>query len=183
MENSQEVTSGQTNRASRSSHGRQLQLGHRLSIIILAALGAVFGPFLGMALASQPEVTAPTAQQFFSTYYSHVTQPGDRKLLYRKDIAPGYNRSIHSDWRKYNEWWSTWKQVDIEQVKSAAGNPMEFNIWLRYYPVHGQPLSEEDGFTLACRGFWASLEARIPALGCPVNQIQFQSQLFINVIN
>lgn len=134
-----------------------------------------------MALASQPQVTTSTAQQFFDTYYSHVTQPGDRELLFRMDMAPRYNESIHSDWYKFNEWWSIWKQVDVEQVESVPGNPMEFNAWLKYYPLHGQPLTEEDGFTLACRGFWASLEARIPALGCPVSHIRFQSQLFVTV--
>jgi hypothetical protein len=40
--------------------------------------------------------------------------------------------------------------------------------------------SEEDDFTLVCSGLWASLEARIPALGCPVNHIQIQSQLSAN---
>lgn len=82
-----------------------------------------------------------------------------------------------SDWEEYSNWWKNWKQVDVRKVESDPNNPLEFIVWLAYYQVHGHSSSEEDDFTVVCSSFWASVEARIPALGCSVNRIQIQSQL------
>lgn len=169
--------------ASRQSGGRRLQLWRRFSVIILAVVSAASTSFCGVVFVSQPQVPTLTAQEFFSDYYRQVTQAGDRKALYREDLTPNFKSSIISDWQDYNNWWKGWNQVAVEQVESDSGNPLEFNVWLRYYSVHGQLTAEEDGFTLVCSGFWASLEARMPALGCPAGHLQFQSQLFKREIN
>ena len=169
--------SGQANRASGQSRERQLRRRRKLSLKILAVVSAAATPFLGVVLVSQPQVPTPTAQEFFDNYYNQVTQADYRKVLYREDLTRDFQESVGSDWEDYSNWWKTWKQVDVRKVESDPDNPLEFNVWLRYYPVRGQPESEEDDFTLICSGFWVSLEARIPALGCSVNHIQIQSQL------
>lgn len=131
-----------------------------------------------MILLAQPQALAPTAQEFFDSYYREVTQADLRKVLYNEDLTPDFRESPGSDWHDYNSWWELWEQVVVKKVESQPGNSLNFSVWLKYYPIHGRPISEEDSFTLVCSTFWASLEARIPALGCPANHLQFQSQLF-----
>jgi hypothetical protein len=138
-------------------------------------------PFSGVVLVSQPQVPTATVQEFFDNYYSQVTQAGYRKVLYHGDLTRDFRESMGSGWEDYSNWWKAWKQVDVRKVESNPDNPLEFNVWLTYYPARGQPNSEEDDFTLVCSGFLASLEARIPALGCSVNHIQIQSQLPISL--
>jgi len=167
---------GKPNHTSGQSSERRVRR-RKLSLRIPAIISAVATPFLGVILVSQAQVSASTAQKFFDSYYSQVTQADHRKVLYREDLARHFQDSAGSDWEDYSSWWETWKQVDVRKVESDPQNPMEFNVWLTYYSVHGHSKSEEDDFTLACSGFWASLEARIPALGCSVNHIQIQSQL------
>lgn len=146
--------------------------------IVSAAATALFG----VVLVSQPQATASTAQQFFDNYYRQATQADGRKALYHEDLTPAFRESPGSDWHDYNSWWELWKQVDVKKVESDPGNSLEFNVWLEYYPTRGQPTSEEDSFSLSCTTFWASLEARIPALGCPANHLQFESQLYTSMI-
>ena len=169
--------SGQANHASGQGRGRQPQRRRKLSLKILAVISAAATPFFGVVLVSQPQVPTASAQEFFDNYYSQVTQADHRKVLYREDLTRGFRESVGSDWEDYSNWWETWKQVDVRKVESDPDNPLEFNVWLTYYSAGGHSNSEEDDFTLVCSGFWASLGARIPALGCSVSHIQIQSQL------
>jgi len=182
MDRMVDATSGQANSASRQSRGHGLRLWRRLSITFLAVVSTAAAPFLSVVFVSQPQVPASTAQEFFYNYYRQVTRADDRERLYREDLTRYFDESIGLDWQSYNNWWNGWKQVDVKRIESDSGNPLGFNVWLSYYPAHGQPTSEEDGFTLACSGFWASLEARIPALGCPVGHLRFQSQIFVSEV-
>jgi hypothetical protein len=182
MEKTVETPSGHEDSAPDPRHRDRLQLRHRVSAIILAVISVAAGPFLTVVFTSQPQAHTAAAQQFFQTYYNQVTRAGDRELLYRKDLTPEFKESTGSNWESYNQWWKKWRQVDVNQVESDSGNSLGFDVWLRYYPMRGQPLSEEDGFTLVCSGWWASLEARIPAFGCAVKHLEFQSQLFVKVV-
>jgi hypothetical protein len=172
--------SGQAKQVSGQSHERRPQRRRKLSLKILAVVSAAASPFFGVVLVSQPQVPISTAQEFFDNYYNEVVHAGYRKALYHEELTRGFQESIRSDWEDYGNWWRTWKQVDVRKVESDPGNSMEFNVWLTYYPMRGQPKSEEDDFALVCSGFWASLEARIPALGCSANHIQIQSQLLVS---
>jgi hypothetical protein len=167
---------GQPDHTSGRSRERRLHRRKRLRRIP-AIISAAATPLLGVILVSQPQVPASTAQEFFDSYYSQVTQADHRKVLYREDLTRDFQDSAGSDWEDYSGWWETWEQVDVRKVESDPQNPLEFNVWLTYYSVHGYSSSEEDDFTLVCSGFWASLEARIPALGCSVNHIQIKSQM------
>jgi hypothetical protein len=173
-------TSAQGIRASGQNRKRQLERRRKFFLNILPVASAAVTSFLDVVLVSQPQVPTSTAQAFFDNYYNEVTHADYRKVLYREDLTRNFQESMGSDWEDYSNWWKTWKQVDIRKVESDPHNPLEFNVWLRYYPVRGPSNSEEDDFTLVCSGFWASLEARIPALGCSVNHIQIQSQLFVS---
>jgi hypothetical protein len=174
-----EAASGRSDCASRQSRGRG-QRRRRIFLInvTVAVVGAAAAALFGLVLVSQPQATVSTAQQFFDNYYRQATQAGSRNALYLKDLTPAFRESPGSDWHDYNSWWELWKQVDVKKVESDPGNPLEFNVWLEYYPTRGQPTGEEDSFSLICSAFWASLEARIPALGCPADHLQFQSQLY-----
>jgi hypothetical protein len=88
-------------------------------------------PLLGVVLVSQPQVPIATAQQFFDTYYSQVTQAGYRKVLYREDLTRDFRESAGSDWEDYNNWWETWKQVDVRK-----SNPTRIIHWSSTYGSH-----------------------------------------------
>ena len=183
MDRTFEAASERADHISHQSRGRRLRLRRKFLITIsTAVVGAAATSFFGVVLASQPQVPASTAQEFFDNYYRQATQADLRKALYYEDLTPAFRESPGSDWRDYNSWWETWAQVDVKKVESDPSNSLEFNVWLKYYPMHGQPVSEEDSFSLVCSTLWAALEARIPALGCPANHLQFQSQLFASKI-
>jgi hypothetical protein len=169
--------SGQENSAPGESQERQLDYRHKLFLRILAVMSAATTSFLGVVLVTQPQVPISAAQEFFDRYYGQVTQVDYRKMLYSEDLSRDFQESVGSDREEYSNWWKNWKQVDVRKVESDPNNPLEFTVWLTYYPVHGSSSSEEDDFTVVCSSFWASVEARIPALGCSVNHIQIQSQL------
>jgi hypothetical protein len=172
--------SRRANRTSGQSRERQLKRRGKLFLKILAVISAAVTPFSGVILVSQPQIPTSTAQEFFDNYYNQVTQADHRKALYREGLTRDFQESAGSDWEDYSNWWGTWKKVDVRKVESDPDNPLEFSVWLTYYSVHGHSSSEEDVFTLVCSSFWASLEARIPALGCSVNHIQIQSQLTLS---
>jgi hypothetical protein len=128
-------------------------------------------------LVSQPQIPISTTQEFFGDYYGQVTHADHREKLYRADLTQNFQESGGSGWEGYNNWWKAWRRVDVRKIESDPDNPLEFNVWLTYYPVRGHSSSEEDGFTLVCSSFWASLEARLPAVGCSAGHIRIQSQL------
>lgn len=177
MEKIMKPVSGRANRTSAQRRKRQVKHRRRLSLKILTVVSAVATPCFGVLIVSQPQVPISTAQEFFDNYYGQVTQAQYRKVLYSDDLTRDFQESMGSNWEGYGNWWKTWKEVDVRKVESDPDNPLEFNVWLTYYPTRGQSYSEEDEFTLVCTGLLASLEARIPALGCSVNHIQIQSQL------
>jgi hypothetical protein len=178
-----EAASERADHASRQSRGRGLRRRRKFVINITVALvsGAATS-FFGVVLVSQPQALTSTAQEFFDSYYREVTQAGLRQALYQEDLTPAFRESPGSGWHDYSGWWKLWEQVDVKKVESDPEHSLDFNVWLKYYPLHGQPISEEDSFTLVCNTFLASLEARIPALGCPANHLQFQSQLFVSTL-
>lgn len=179
MDGTFEAASEWADHTSHQSRGRGLWRRHKFLIAISTAVAtAAVTSFFSVVLGSQPQVPASTAQEFFEDYYHQATQADLRKALYHEDLTPAFRESPGSDWLDYNSWWKLWAQVDVKKVESDPGNLLEFKVWLKYYPIHGQPVSEEDIFSLVCSTFWAALEARIPALGCPANHLQFQSQLF-----
>jgi hypothetical protein len=179
MDRSFEAASERADHTSHQRRGRGLRRRHKLLITISTAVAsAAATSFSGVVLVSQPQVPASTAQEFFDNYYRQVTQADLRKALYYGDLTPAFRETPNSDWHDYNSWWKLWARVDIKKVESDPSNSLEFNVWLKYYPMRGQPVSEEDSFSLVCSTFWAALEARIPALGCPASHLQFQSQLF-----
>lgn len=145
--------------------------GNKVAIKIA---GAVVSAFCLTFLASQPQVTVSNAQQFFDNYYRYVTQAGQRRALFQDDLTHDFQKS-GGGLSAYNSWWEGYRQVVVNQVESVPGNPMEFTVWLTYYPVNGSPWSGVTSFSLVCNGGWASLEARIPTLGCPVNNLQIES--------
>lgn len=172
--------SEQANHASGQSRERRLQRRRELFLRILAVVSAAATPFFGVVLVSQPQVPTATTQEFFDNYYNQVTQAVSREALYREDLTRDFRESVGSNWEDYSNWWETWEQVDVRKVESDPDNPLEFIVWLTYYSERGYSKSEKDDFTLVCSSFWASLEARVPALGCSVNHIQIQSQLFVS---
>jgi hypothetical protein len=179
MDGTFEAASEWADHTSHQRRGRGLWRRHKFLISISSAVAtATVTSLLSVVLVSQPQVSASAAQEFFENYYRQVTQADLRKALYNEVLTPAFRESPGADWLDYNSWWKLWAQVDVKKVESDPGNLLEFNVWLKYYPVSGQPVSEEDSFSLVCSTFWAALEARIPALGCPANHLQLQSQLF-----
>ena len=136
---------------------------------------AVVTTFCLTIFASHPQVTTANAQKFFENYYRQATQADGRKALFQEDLTPDFQNSPGHGWPNYNSWWETQKQVVVDKVESASGNPFEFNVWLTYYPIHGSPKTEMTSFSLVCNGGWISLVALIPMFGCPVSHLQIQS--------
>ena len=149
--------------------------------IIVAVAAAVFGAFVGSfsrtVLAAQPQVSISNVQRFFDNYYREVPKADHRRALYQEDLTPDFRNSPGRAWPAYNRWWETQKQVVVDEVESVSGNPLEFTVWLTYYPIHGSPKTEVTSFSLVCNGRWASFMARIPTFGCPVSHLQIQSAL------
>jgi len=143
--------------------------------LVAAIIGAVVSAFLLTFFAAQPQVPTSNGQKFFDNYYRQVTQSDRRKAVFQEDLTSDFQSSPGGGWSAYNAWWKTQKRVTVNQVQSVPGNPLEFTVWLTYYPVHGHPESQVVSFSLVCNGSWASFMARIPTVGCPVGHLQIQS--------
>lgn len=151
--------------------------------IVPAIIGAIVSAFFLTLFKAQPQVPTPDGQKFFDNYFRLVTKVDQRKGLYREDLTPGFQQAPGGGWHGYNNWWESQKRVVVNQVQSVAGNPLEFTVWLTYYPKHGGLQRQVVSFSLDCNGSWASLVARIPTLGCPVNHLQIQSGLDVKTTN
>lgn len=149
----------------------------RTTGVISAVIGAVVTAFFLTVFSAQPQVPTSTAQTFFDNYYREVTHADQRRALYQEDLTTDFQKSPGVSWADYIGWWETQKQVVVDQVESVPGNPLEFTVWLTYYPTRGNPSAQVISFSLVCNGTWASFVARIPTLGCPVNHLQIQSGL------
>ena len=136
---------------------------------------AVVSAFCLTIFASHPQVTTSNAQKFFDNYYRQVTQADRRKVLFQEDLTSDFQNAPSHGWPDYGSWWETQKQVVVDQVESVSGNPLEFNVWLTYYPIYGSPKTGMTSFSLVCNGGWASLVALIPMFGCLVSHLQIQS--------
>jgi hypothetical protein len=145
--------------------------------VIPAVIGAVVSAFFLTVFRAQPQVPTSTGQKFFDNYYREVTQADQRRALYLEDLTTDFQKSPGVSWPDYISWWESQKQVVVDQVESVPGNPLEFTVWLTYYPTRGNPQTQVISFSLVCNGWWPSLVARIPTLGCPVNHLQIQSGL------
>jgi len=145
--------------------------------VIAAVIGAVVSAFFLTIFAAQPQVPTSNAQKFFDNYYRLVTQADQRKALYREDLTTDFQKSPGVGWRGYSAWWKSQKRVIVNQVQSVPCNPLEFTVWLTYYPKYGSQWRQAISFSLVCNGRWASFVARIPTLGCPVNHLEIQSGL------
>ena len=162
---------------SKSGKGTTSTNSVRKRAITPAVIGAVVSSFFLVFFESQPQVPTSTSQAFFDNYYRQVTQADQRKTLYQEDLTIDFQKSPGVSWNVYNNWWSTQKQVVVNEVESVSGNPLEFTVWLTYYPVQGTPKAQVIRFSLVCSGFWAGLQARIPTWGCPPSHLQIQSSL------
>ncbi len=151
--------------------------------IVAAVIGAVVSAFFLTVFAAQPQVPTSNGQKFFDNYYRLVTQADQRKTLYREDLTRDFQHSPGVGWRGYSTWWKSQKRVVVNQVQSVPGNPLEFTVWLTYYSKHGSLERQVIRFSLVCNGGWASFVARIPTLGCPVNDLQIQSGLDVTTTN
>ena len=145
--------------------------------VVAAIIGAVVSAFFLTVFKAQPQVPTSDGQKFFDNYYRQVSQADQRKTLFQEDLTADFQKSPGRSWSDYNSWWETQKQIIVNKVESVPGNPLEFTVWLTYYPIHGSPDMQVISFSLVCNGRWASFVARIPTLGCPVSHLQIQSSL------
>ena len=145
--------------------------------VISAVIGAVVSAFFLVFFAAQPQVPISAGQKFFDNYYREVTQADQRRTLYQEDLTTDFQNSPGVSWSDYTSWWESQKQVVVNQVESVPGNPLEFTVWLTYYPIYGGSKTQVISFSLVCNGWWASFKARIPTWGCPVNHLQIESGL------
>ena len=154
-----------------------------LGKVVAAVIGAIISAFFLTLFRAQPQVPTSNGQKFFDNYYRLVTKTDQRRTLYREDLTTDFQKSPGVGWRGYRTWWTTQKRVVVNQVQSVSGNPLEFTVWLTYYPKYGGPNKQVIRFSLVCNGGWASFVARIPTLGCPVDHLQIQSGLNVKPTN
>lgn len=154
-----------------------------LGKVVVAVISAVVTAFFLTVFRAQPQVPTSNGQKFFDNYYRLVIQPDQRKALYQEDLTTDFQTSPGVGWRGYSTWWESQKRVVVNQVQSVSGNPLEFTVWLTYYPKYSSPWKQVIRFSLVCNGRWASFVARIPTLGCPVNNLQIQSGLDVRTTN
>ena len=105
--------------------------------VVAAIIGAVVSAFFLTVFKAQPQVPTSDGQKFFDNYYRQVSQADQRKTLYQEDLTPDFQKSPGRSWSAYNSWWETQKQIIVNKVESVPGNPLEFTVWLTYYPIHG----------------------------------------------
>ena len=128
------------------------------------------GIIVVLLVSTPPKVTGDTADTFFASYFSKVTQETQRHWLYENDLTFSY-RSFEN-WSSYEGFWKTQIRVTVSPAIPTQGNPEEFAVTLTFYPVNGGTSKVTVNYFLACKGFLGAILARDVLSGCPPSYIE-----------
>ena len=123
-----------------------------------------------LLVQTPPKVTADTADTFFATYFSKVTQANQRHSLYENDLTSSY-RSFEN-WSSYVNFWKTQASVTAAPAIPTQGNPDEFTVTLTFHPAQGKISEDTVDYFLTCKGFLGAVLARDIVSGCPPSYIE-----------
>jgi hypothetical protein len=67
------------------------------------AAAIIAGVILYFAFAASAKITAPAADDFFSSYFGGVIHSSQRHLIYEHEVTASYRR--FEDWPTYKKFW------------------------------------------------------------------------------
>ena len=137
----------------------------------------VAGTLLYFAFAAPARITTPSADAFFSNYFSTVIDANQRNAIYKDDVTPSFRK--FESWRNYSRLWNGERKV-TEGPAYPGSVPLEYTVTLTLYPVNGQPFKRIINYYLTCGGFFGAILARNPISGCPPSHIKIDRTQWVN---
>jgi hypothetical protein len=136
----------------------------------------VAGTLLYFAFAAPARITAPSADDFFSTYFSAVTNAGQRPAIYEDDLTPSFRR--FESWPEYSSLWGAEDKVTTGPAYPGS-SPLEYTVTVTFHPVRGTPFNQTINYYLTCGGRLGAIFARDP-FGCPPKYIKIDRTQWVN---
>jgi hypothetical protein len=138
----------------------------------------VAGTFLYFSFAAPARITAPSADDFFSSYFSAATEASQQVTLYDDDVTPSFRK--FESWAAYSNLWSAERKATPGPAFPGP-SPLEYTVTLTFYPVEGRPFEQTINYYLACGGFFGAILARDPFNGCPPGDIKIDRTQWVNM--
>lgn len=138
----------------------------------------VAGTLLYFAFAAPARITAPSADNFLSNYFSAATEASQRITLYDDDVTPSFRK--FESWAAYSNLWSAEEKVTAGPAFPGP-SPLEYTVTLTFYPVYGKPFKQTINYYLTCGGLFGAILARNPISGCPPSHIKIDRTQWVNM--
>jgi hypothetical protein len=156
------------------ANGRARGVGSFLKYLAAPAAAVV----IATLIVTQPSVPRSTAQDFFTSYFTGVTNAKQRPQLYAEDLSTSFRQFAPDGSKPFNTYWKTIKSVTVDSVFSVPGNSYEFTVTLTISPKASgtEPVSIRVNYWLVCTNFFGNLWGRIPGAGCPASDLKIDSE-------
>jgi hypothetical protein len=152
--------------------GRAGGIGSFLKYLAAPAAAVV----IATLIVTQPSIPRSTAQDFFTSYFTGVTNATQRPQLYAQDLSMSFKQFTPNNTRSYNGYWKTVGSVTVNSVFPVPGNSYEFTVTLTVRPRAGGTVPVRVNYWLICTGFFGNLWGRIPGAGCPEGDLKIDNE-------
>jgi hypothetical protein len=137
----------------------------------------IAGTLVYFAFMAPARITAPSADDFFSSYFSAVTNASQRLSIYEDDVTPSFRK--FESWTDYSSLWGAEERVTTGPAYPGS-SPLEYTVTLTFHPVGREPFNRTINYYLTCGGRLGGILARNPIGGCPPSHIKIDRTQWVN---